>query len=182
MDRKLISDLLYWAKKIYRDGYVVAKGGNISARSGDVIYIKRSGVSMENLTSNDIVTVNIERKEDAEASIDYHIHREIYLNTDSNVVIHAHPKYIISLSIYQENYFEPIDFESRYYLGKIPIVKGDHFAVHKDIGRYSIENNVIIEKSHGVYIHGKTFEDCYRLLELSEHAAEIFYLYTLSKR
>lgn len=182
MDEKLKFELIRWGKKIHDKGYVVAKGGNISAKSGDLIYIKKSGVSMGELTVDDIITSDIRGPTPSGASIDYMIHREIYLNTDSRVVIHAHPEHVIAISIYLDDYFEPVDLESRFYLQKVPVVTGDHFSIYPEIGKRAIENNLIIEKNHGIYIHGAAFEKCFMLLELIEHAAKIYYLYETMER
>ena len=177
MTEEINLELIKWAKKIYEKGYVVAKGGNISRRENDIIFIKKSGVSMGDLSIDDIIPVKIDEETPMGASIDYMIHREIYLNTDSTVVIHAHPEYTIAISIELDEYFEPIDLESKLYLQRVPIITGDHFTIHPKIGEKAVESRLIIEKGHGIYIHGKSFRECFQLLELIEHASKIYYLY-----
>ncbi len=166
--------LVWLGKEAYSHGYVVANGGNLSCRIDDFIVIKKSGCSLGSLTPQDFLISSLIKERVRGASIDYKIHRAIYLNSTSTFVLHAHPENVIRLSIQTGDSFSPLDFESKYYLGnKIPIVSGDHKSIHRKMGPLSSKNKIIIEKGHGVYIHGKCVIELFRDLERLEHAAKI---------
>jgi|GEM_PF-1751674 L-fuculose-phosphate aldolase len=169
-----LKKLIWLGKKAYSHGYVVANGGNLSCRIDDFIVIKKSGCSLSSLTPRDFLITSLNKERVREASIDYKIHRAIYLNSTSLFVLHAHPENVIALSIQTGDSFSPLDFESKYYLGnKIPIVSGNHKNIHRKMGLLSSENKIIIERGHGVYIHGKSVIELFRNLERLEHAAKV---------
>ncbi len=169
-----IRDLMWLARVVYKHGYVVASGGNLSVRIGEYILIKKSGCSFSSLVPKDFILTNLNNETVEKASIDYKIHRSIYLNTKSKYVLHAHPETVISISFESPESFNPIDFESKYYLGdSIPIVSGDHSSIYEEIGRLSSSNTIIIERGHGVYIHGADAIELFRVLQRLEHAAVI---------
>ena len=170
----LLKKLIWLGKEAYSHGYVIANGGNLSCRIDDYIIIKKSGCSLDSLTPRDFLISSLNKERVRGASIDYKIHRAVYLKSTSTFVLHAHPENVIALSIQIEDSFSPLDFESRYYLGnKIPIVSGDHKNIHRKIGSLSPKNKIIIEKGHGVYIHGESVIELFRDLERLEHAAKI---------
>lgn len=171
----LIKDLINLGHAVYDKGYTIANGGNISARINDShILIKKSGSSLGYLTPTDLLIASLSKEYVSGASIDYPIHRAIYFNTNSRYVLHVHPTNVILLSLKLSNCFIPQDFESRYYLGNcVPIVEGDHYVIHKKIGSVSKNNNIIIEKAHGVYIHGANAKELFYQTERLEHAASI---------
>jgi L-fuculose-phosphate aldolase len=158
---------------VYANGYVVSNGGNLSARVDSKVIIKKSGRSLKALTPRDFIITSLSNKKVEGASIDYRIHREIYLNTNSNYVLHSHPVIVIILSILSSNYIVPLDFESKYYLGEIPVIEAPHSSIYKSIGKLSSKNKIIVEKGHGVYIHGRDTSELYRDLERLERAAKI---------
>jgi L-fuculose-phosphate aldolase len=173
---KLIKILINRGKELYLKGYVIGNGGNLSAFINNHIIIKKSGESLGKLSPSSFVLVHISLDHAPEASIDYKIHREIYLNTSSTYVIHAHPSYLIKYTIINGNktYFIPQDFETKYHLGeKIPIISGKHMHIHGKIGRLAKKYNLIIEKGHGIYIHGTNLDELVFHLERIEAAAKI---------
>ena len=160
---------------VYSKGYTIANGGNISARINDsYIIIKKSGSSLGYLKPADLLVALLSKEYIPGASIDYPIHRAIYLNTNSKYILHIHPTNVISLSLKLSECFKPQDFESKYYLGEcVPIVEGDHHTIYKKIGDISRSNNIIIEKAHGVYIHSVNVKEIFYQTERLEHAAGI---------
>ncbi len=171
----LIKNLIKLSRYVYDRGYTVANGGNISARVNEsFILIKKSGSSLGRLIPADLLIVPLSKENVPKASIDYPIHRAIYLNTNSKYVLHVHPVNVISFSLKTSKCFTPCDFESKYYLGEcVPIIEGEHYNIYKKIGELSQNNNTIIEKTHGIYVHGmKPIEILYQVERL-EHAVNI---------
>lgn len=173
---KILKELILLGEKIYSKGYVVGNGGNISSLVEDEwILIKKSGMSMESLIPKNFILSKISNKIIKEASIDYKIHREIYLNTNSKYILHAHPTNTVLYTLNsQKEYLVPIDFETKYHFKKrVPILDIPHNKIHRKIGVLSKSNEVIIEKGHGVYIHGKSTKDILFNLERIEHASHL---------
>lgn len=175
------NEIIFWAKKLYERGYVCGLGGNLSVKIGNFVFIKKSGRSLGFLSKDDITKVNIQGFSD-DASIDLRIHQEIYNNSSSLAIMHAHPPYTIVISLYLNDVFEPIDFEGKYYLEKIPIISGKHSTIYRKLGQLAKDYNVIIERGHGVYVHDKSLKDCFNLIEMLELSAKIQYLYLLISR
>lgn len=163
--------LIFLARYSYRRGYVASRGGNLSGRVLNDMLIKRSGVSFRDIRAKDIILVrNFHKKMQVpNASIDYLIHREIYLKTDAKYVLHCHPPSIVRYTIaISDNYIYPQDLEGRYYLRSgIPVVEGDHATIYRVIGELVSNHNIIIEKKHGVYVWGFSIKEVTNMLELA---------------
>ena len=169
---KAIKTLLFLARYAYKRGYVSSKGGNLSYRISHDILIKKSGTSLRSIKPRDFILVrNFPSKSKVDgASIDYLIHREIYLNTNGKIVLHCHPHEIIKYTLKHEEaeVIYPVDLEGGYYLSKgIPVVKGDHADIYHEIGRKSLDYKIIIESGHGIYVWGTDPNEVINLLELA---------------
>ena len=58
-DKKILKDLANIGREIASSGLVIGEGGNISARSGDIIYIKRRAAVMGRARSADYIPLDI---------------------------------------------------------------------------------------------------------------------------
>jgi len=173
-----LTQLIYLARYTYNKGFTSSKGGNISYRlSKNIMIIKKSGVALRNLRPRDLIIVRNFRSRNKvnNASIDYLIHKEIYLNTPARIVLHAHPTNIIKYTLKIETAkIIPIDLEGKYYLNDgAPVVKGTHDTVFKEIGIKSRKYRIIVEKGHGIYVWGEDINEIINNLELIR---EITYL------
>lgn len=169
---KAIKTLLFLARYAYKRGFVSSKGGNLSYRISSDMLIKKSGTSLRSIRPKDLILVrNFSSKPKVNnVSIDYMIHREIYLNTNGKIVFHCHPHDIIKYTLKHEktNVIYPVDLEGGYYLSKgIPVVKGDHANIYHEIGKKSIDYKIIIESGHGIYVWGTDPNEIMNLLELA---------------
>jgi L-fuculose-phosphate aldolase len=84
-----------FGKRIAEDHLVVGPGGNISARIGDVILVKASGVAFEEATEEDFVPVEIESGQVLEGngrpSSELAMHLACYrVRGDVQAVVHTH--------------------------------------------------------------------------------------------
>ncbi len=156
-----------------------ARSGNMSVRIGDEILIKRSGAMMGYLKEGDIVKADISDESPEGASVEYKVHRAIYLNTDFQAVIHAHTPYAITESIEGKD-IVPIDAEGRYYFEKIPVldvengISSDEVAekIPPVIKRYG----AAIVKAHGTFAAAATLEDAFSKITEVESACRIRYM------
>ncbi len=156
-----------------------ARSGNMSVRIGDRIFIKRSGAMMGYLKEGDVVEAGISDENPEGASIEYKVHRAIYLNTDYTAVIHAHTPYAIAESIDGKD-IEPLDAEGRYYFHAIPVldveqaISSDEVAekIPSVIGQYG----AAIVKGHGTFAAAMSLEDAFSRITEVESACMIRYL------
>ncbi len=156
-----------------------ARSGNMSVRVGDKAYIKRSGAMMGYLREGDIVEADISDENPEGASVEYKVHRAIYLNTDFKVVIHAHTPYAIVESM-DGNDIEPADAEGRYYFYRIPVLDVEH-AISSDEVAEKIPEAIkpygaVVVKAHGTFAAAMNLEDAFSRITEVESACMLRYL------
>ncbi len=156
-----------------------ARSGNISVRVGDTVYIKRSGAMMGYLKEGDIIEADIREKTPEGASVEYKVHRAIYLNTDFTAVIHTHTPYAIIESM-EGGDMVPVDAEGRYYFESIPVldvkeaISSDEVAekIPEIIRKYG----VVVVKGHGTFAAATNLEDAFSRITEVESACMLRYL------
>ncbi len=125
MKMEKFDDFSLAGKDLYAAGLVDSRGGNMSVRIGDKIYITKQGAMLAHLAEDDIVEVPLdgEGASDALAARELPVHRAIYKETNFNAVIHAYPPYGVALSIGTENKIMPQDMRGQIVLKSIPVVR-----------------------------------------------------------
>ena len=174
-------------RKLVRGGLVESHFGNISVRSGDNMFITRSGSALDELTSDKVVEVKVHDTcaLDVIASSETIVHRAIYNSTSAFAIVHAHCPYAVTMSLLQEEgYITPLDSEGRYFLGDIPIVLGG-------IGSAELADNLAkalschkaaIVYGHGTFSTGRVLDEAYVLTTQVEHSCRIRYLHDLMRK
>ena len=156
-----------------------ARSGNMSVRQGDMIFIKRSGAMMGHMGRDDVVRTDISEESPEGASVEYKVHRAIYLNTTFKAVIHSHTPYAIIESLEGKD-ITPIDAEGRYYFESIPVLDVEN-AISSDevaekipavIERYG----AAVVKAHGTFAAAATLEDAFSKISEVESACRIRYM------
>jgi L-fuculose-phosphate aldolase len=182
--------LIECGRKIYAKKFVIGSGGNISARSGDKIYIKASGVSLENSRLSDYNEVDLKTGKavcfNRPCSIEIPMHLACYkARPDIGAVVHTHPVYgtilgIMGVKLGYISYEFMLTMRS-----EVPTInyKGAGSAALADaVGRDIKKYNGLLLKNHGTIVVGKDLaEACERALAL-ERAAKIYVLSGLSGR
>jgi methylthioribose-1-phosphate isomerase len=113
--------------------------GNISVRTGDTAVITGSGLSKDELTAEDMVTVSIgdsrsvsgARRPSAETTI----HTAIYRATSADAVVHIHPPYATAQSIDAPDVLRFSGYELIKGLGTSQAIDIPVFANHADVAR-----------------------------------------------
>ena len=161
-----------------------ARSGNMSIRQGDRIFIKRSGAMMGYLKEDDIVEADISDENPKGASVEYKVHRAIYLNTDYTAIIHAHTPYAIAESMWGKD-IVPVDAEGRYYFDRIPVlnvkeaISSDEVA--EKIPAVIKEKGVAIVKGHGTFATAMSLEDAFSRITEVESACMLRHLSYLAR-
>ena len=131
-------------KKICESGLVIGSWGNVSIRDNNWYTITPSGVSIDDLTIEKLVTFHnlddIESTSTYKPSVDTNIHLEIYKGFDGvTSVVHTHSEYA---TIFSQSKL-PIPCvgttHSDYFYGEIPVVN--------DLTKNEIDND--FEKNSG---------------------------------
>jgi len=182
LDKRLIKELLIIGKKIDRCGLVIGEGGNISAKSGWVVYIKRRNASMAAAKAADYIPVDANTGKPFNAknepSTEVPMHIACYKSRkDIGAVIHTHPLFITALGISKIN-FKSLAYEAKIYLKSdivvIPYVKPGSAALGRAVGRAVKKHNAIILKNHGLITVGKDIREAFLRTLAAERAALIY--------
>ncbi len=168
--------------KMYKDKYVIATAGNISARVGeDAFWVTPTQTNKGNLTEDMLVKVDSEGNVIAGNDIpssEMGMHLAVYKeNPEINAICHAHPVYATSLAIAGLSIEKPILAEMVMQLNAVPLVP--YYAYNsKELGeaiaKESKKHNGALLANHGVITWGFDLFEAYQKLEAIEHYAHIF--------
>ena len=186
-ENTLRDDIIAIGEKLYGRGLVIASSGNLSARlDTDNILITSSGSALGNLEADNIIKVNLAKDEnlnDKKLTSEFPLHSFIYKNFPQKVIIHCHPTLVNAyFAIYSD--LKVLTFESKLYVGNIPVLNQDTPAVTKP--ELVIEalktSNLVILRNHGVVSIGDTFDQALNLIESLEEAVKTVAVARLFKK
>ncbi len=186
ISHKMWQEISKYGRKLVEHGLVESNFGNISIRAGDRMLITRTGAALDEITSNSVVEIDIQETSslDIIASSEAVVHREIYRQTSSLAIIHAHSTYAVveSLLAGPEGRVSPIDSEGQYFLGEIPVVGGGIGSreLARNLANALSRHRGAIVYSHGTFAVGRTLGDAYIVTTQLEHSCKIKYLYKLA--
>ncbi|MCP8617573.1 class II aldolase/adducin family protein [Salirhabdus salicampi] len=173
-------DLEKYAHKIVDTGLVVGAGGNLSMRSGDIMYLSPSGFDLKEIEDHQWVRVDIptgEVLDDLKPSSEILMHLECFRKRpDITAVLHAHPSYSVGVSSTGQkipNLFPdfPAMVKSVAYLDyMIPTTHVLADAVSDVIE----EHDVVVMRNHGVLTVGKTMKEAFFFMQLTEESAKVY--------
>lgn len=180
---KIKRELVKIGKRIAQENLIVGPGGNISAKVGDRVYIKASGISFEDATEDDYIGVDFNSGEviegDKKPSSEIWMHLECYkVREDVKAVVHTHPVYSIAYAFQDEplKLFTP-DMVALLG-GEIPVVEyvvpgGKEFA--GVVGEVIRNHNGVLVKNHGLVTVGSNLKEAlYRTLLIENSIKTIF--------
>ncbi|MFQ5410252.1 MAG: class II aldolase/adducin family protein [Anaerolineales bacterium] len=104
MQERALQTQIAWACRILAmGGHTDLTLGHVSARgSEDQVYIKRKGLGLNEVTPDDILTIDLDRNKlagDGKVHLEAVLHTEVYrLRPDVGAVAHTHPPYTTALS------------------------------------------------------------------------------------
>lgn len=177
-EKALRDEIINIGKKLYALRLIAAHSGNLSSRLDEKnILVTATGASLGSLTNDDIIKVDLTNNEDLKnkrLTTEFPLHSAIYKNLNSKVIIHCHPSLINGyFAVYSK--LKPLTFESRLYLGNVPVVEQDTPAVTKPelVVDGLRTNNLVVVKNHGVVSIGDKFSDALYLIETLEEAIKV---------
>lgn len=171
-------------RRLYDMRLVAGSSGNLSARlDRDTILVTATGASLGDLRYKDIIKVSLENPRDKRVTSEFPLHSFIYKNFPHKAVIHCHPVLINGyFAVYSD--IKPLTFETKLYLGNVPLVPQDTPAVTKPelVIEAMQTSNLVALKNHGVVAAGATFKDALHLIETLEDAVKVASVARLFKK
>ncbi|UOF90407.1 class II aldolase/adducin family protein [Fodinisporobacter ferrooxydans] len=175
-------ELCSYATRIVKKGLVAGPGGNISARSGDIMYISPSGFALDEIPADKWISVDIATGEvegELRPSSETLLHLFIYrVRPDIYAVIHAHPIYSIAVSSVDLT-VPPMFADFVAILGDLPCLEYVMPTtrllaerVVEDLG----QANAMLLRNHGTITVGSNLKEAYYRTEILEDAAKIYIL------
>ena len=149
--------------------------GNISARLNEkLILITATGTSLGNLSVGDIVKVDLASMKSLDPknpSSELPLHALVYKNFPAKVVVHCHPPLINGYFTVNDT-LKALTFETKFYLGAVPVVKQETPTVTKPelVIEALKQNNLVVLKNHGSVAIADKFNDALNLTEALEEA------------
>jgi len=167
LDKKILKDLVHTGKEINRYGLIIGEGGNISARSGNIVYIKRRAALMGKAKVTDYIPLEIKkgkplRKSDR-PSTEAYLHLACYrAREDIGAVIHTHPVFATALGTAGVD-IKPFSYEMavnlKSYLARIGHIKAGTAELGEAVGRAIRRHNAVLLKNHGLVTVGKNLQE-----------------------
>ena len=174
-EKSLKDEIIKVGQRLYAANLAVAKSGNLSTKvDTEHILITATGTSLGNLGYDDIVKIDLNSGKSLDGkppSSELPLHSLIYKNLSPTAIIHCHPSLINGYFAVCQS-LKALTFETKFYLGNIPVVEQDTPTVTKPelvINAFK-SNNLVVLKNHGTVAIGDNFSDCLSLTEALEEA------------
>ena len=175
-------DILYWAKRLYQKGMSPSLSGNISVKSGNNILISASGVCLNDMDENDIVTIDyngnlIEGQK--KASSEKIMHSEIYTKRDDiSAIIHCHCPVITAFAVAHKSIKLPILPDFALFYDEIPLLPyfcPSSIELAECVGKFFENNNVVLLENHGIVLGADTLQNAFYQLEMIRAYCETYF-------
>lgn len=181
-DESILSAMAQAGRATVELGLVDSFFGNISVCKGKNIYISRTGSSLDELDGEiDICPTDESACTGLTASSELASHRRIYEITDKRVILHAHPRFSVIMSMICAEKCENrgkchYACTKKRYVGSSPIVPGEvgngPRAMVNTLPPAMKDNDSVTVYGHGVFtVSANDFNDALRLLTETETAA-----------
>ena len=167
---------------MYRQGYIAAGDGNVSARldDDDSVLVTPSGFHKGFITEADLIVVDVHGKKKRgkhKPSSEFLMHEAAYmLRPDVRAVVHAHPPITVGLALAGVSLAQCILSETCLVLGPIltaPYTTPTTQEVPDTLRPYLRQANAIVLDRHGALTVGRDLDEAYNRMEAMEHASKI---------
>ena len=162
-------------KRLFAEHLVGGNFGNMSVRTQDGFFIKRTGTCLDIATEP--VFVSFFGDAPKEASSEYRVHSAVYAKTDHVAIVHAHPPYAVAASLVLDK-IVPKDSEGEMFCPMIPVVTGAPGTqeIADNVARALSTSKLVIARGHGTFAAGTTLDEAYVYTSLAEHSCRILAL------
>ncbi|HEY7035408.1 MAG TPA: class II aldolase/adducin family protein [Thermomicrobiales bacterium] len=102
MDQTLEEQIAWACRILAMGGHGDFTLGHVSARAGDRVLMKRNGIGLEEVTPEDVLTLDFDARKiagEGRVHLEAVLHTEVYkVRADVGAVIHTHPPYTTALA------------------------------------------------------------------------------------
>lgn len=172
-------DLVKYGKKIAAAGLVAGAGGNISVREGNTVWLKPSGIAMDDMESKDLCGVHIETGKHyrgvGRPTSEVKMHLAVYrARPDVIAVFHTHSPWasgVISGGVELKAMFAEFVND----LGRtatIPYVTPTTDRLADMMGSVVADHDTVFMVNHGILAVGVTVKQAYYRVVVVEDAAK----------
>lgn len=182
MGRSKIFEAFQWVgRDLYHLGLITSHAGNISIRSGERVWITRTGSMLGRLEPEDIVETSLSPRESPhpKASMELPVHLAIYRATSAQAILHAHPPTAVALSLLDE-VIVPADSEGGYILGRVPVIAAKNVVASAEVADRASsllqDHRAVLVKGHGSFAAGGSLEEALKITTTLEASAKILLL------
>jgi len=171
-------ELTNYGVKIARAGLVAGAGGNISARDGDVIWMKPSGLAMDEMGVSDLCGLDLKSGKQIAGrnspTSEFNMHLAIYrVRPEVTAVFHTHSPWasgVISSGVKMKPMFaEFINDLGR--VTTIPYVTPTTMDLALVVEKAAKNHDTIFMVNHGVLALGRVMKQAFRRCMVAEQAA-----------
>ena len=173
------TELSNYGARIVRAGLSAGAGGNISARDGDVVWMKPSGFAMDELTPENLCGLDLAtgelRSGNVAPTTEFNMHLAVYrARPDVAAVFHTHPPWmtgVISAGVP----FRHLTTEGIGYLGRVihlPYEVPQSEMLATQVGEASRNHETMLLPNHGIVTVGATLREAYHRSLVAEDTAK----------
>lgn len=165
MNSDLRSQVAWSCRILAMNGHADMTLGHVSARGPEkLIYIKRKGIGLDEVTPKDIVAIDLDGKKvegDGEIHLESPLHTEIYrLREDIGAVVHTHPPYATALSATKAK-LEMLNHDSLLFHDGLAYFEENaglvsNAALGEAVAGALGSQKAILMRNHGVLVVGKS--------------------------
>jgi L-fuculose-phosphate aldolase len=168
-------------RRLYDRGLLAGPDGNVSVRLSDQsILVTPSGLSKVDVTSKDLVIVNLDGKVldgRRSPSSELAMHLRIYQRRDDvRAVVHAHPPTATGFAVAGESFMAPVLPEVILQMGTVPLVPYATPGTEElpdAMEPFLAAHDAFLLANHGATTVGATLVAAHQRMESLEHAARI---------
>ncbi len=174
-------ELVAYGVKIARAGLVAGAGGNLSAREGNIVWMKPSGFALDELAPDDLsgmdLATGVQIQGIQKPTSEVNMHLAIYRKRpDVAAVFHTHSPWasgVISAGVELKAMFaEFVNDLGR--TGTLPYITPTTQKLADAMGDFAATHDTIFMVNHGVLAVGVTMKQAYFRVVVTEDAAKSF--------
>ncbi len=173
------AELVEYGVKIARAGLVAGAGGNISARDGGTVWMKPSGVAMDDMTPDDLCGIALADGRQTHGAhkptSEFNMHLAVYrARPEVRAVFHTHSPWasgVISSGAELKAMFAEFVCDLGR-VGRIPYITPTTGALAQAVGDMAAGHDTMLMVNHGILAVGVTMKQAYYRCLVVEDAAK----------
>jgi L-fuculose-phosphate aldolase len=167
--------------RMYRQGYIAAGDGNVSAKLDDErVLVTPTGFHKGFIGEDDLVITDVRGKllrGTKNPSSEFLMHALVYAERpEMRAVVHGHPPITVGLALAGVSLAQCVLSETCLVLGAIltaPYSTPTTDEVPRVLRPYVRQSNAVVMDRHGALTYGRDLDEAYNRMEAMEHAAKI---------